>query len=291
VLFAPERACADAAAAAAFERLRELDRRLSDYDPESELSRLGARSDDGAPTPPVPLSDDLFGVLAAAQELAQASGGAFDATVGPLVRLWRRARRQHALPAAARIEAAAHAVGYGKLELDAAQRTARLLAPGMRLDLGGIAKGYILGQALAILRSNGAPAALIEAGGDIVLGDPPPGRPGWDIGLVGMVPGPLANLAVATSGSSEQFVEIAGIRYGHIVDPRTGLGVSTGFQATVLGPDPAVADALATALVILGPTAQEALLTSFPGYRAAVVAPGLPEVTAAATSPQFRPGT
>jgi thiamine biosynthesis lipoprotein len=132
----------------------------------------------------------------------------------------------------------------------------------MRLDLGGIAKGFILRQALDVLRARGAPSALVEAGGDLVAGDPPPGRVGWRIAIAG---GDtlLANVAVATSGGTEQFVEINGERYSHVIDPRTGLGARTGhLVVTVLHPDGAMADATATALSVLGRQASAHLIGS-----------------------------
>jgi thiamine biosynthesis lipoprotein len=125
---------------------------------------------------PVKVSDDLFVVLKTALEIAEASGGAFDITVGPFVALWRRARKTKQLPTEAELAAAREKVGWQKVQLDPKERTVRLLVAGMRLDLGGIAKGYAGDGALAVLRRFGITRAMVEFGGDIVLGDPPPMR-------------------------------------------------------------------------------------------------------------------
>ena len=130
----------------------------------------------------------------------------------------------------------------------------------MRLDLGGIAKGYILQQALGAMVPLGVTQALVEAGGDIVVGDAPPGRDGWRIDVAGSDAvfaaraARLTNAALATSGPTAQFVEIDGVRYSHVVDPRTGMGLTNGVTARVIARDGATADALATALTVAGPS-------------------------------------
>jgi thiamine biosynthesis lipoprotein len=140
----------------------------------------------------------------------------------------------------------------------------------MRLDLGGVAKGYILDQARAVLASRGIARALIEAGGDLVVGDAPPGREGWTIDTpeaTGAFAGRarrLTNAALATSGPSSQFVEIDGVRYSHVIDPRRGLGLTSGLVARVIAPDGATADALATALTVLGPDGVATVTDRFP---------------------------
>jgi len=258
VLYAPDDATARRAARAAYARMAELEDVMSDYRPESEVRRLAARA--GAA---IPVSGDLFVVLARAVDLWRRSDGAFDATVGPFVELWRAARRTGRLPPRAGLDAAARRVGSDKVHLDSVARTVRLDAPGMRIDLGGIAKGYILDRALDALRAQGVTRALLEAGGDIVLGDAPPGRRGWRIAL------PegdtiLANHAVSTSGDTEQFVIIGGVRYSHVIDPRTGMGLTSRREATVVAPDGVTADGLATALTVLDDERGARLLHSFP---------------------------
>ncbi len=277
VMYAPDAKQAHRAAQAAFARIDRLNAVLSDYDPRSELSRLSATAGTGRW---VPLSRDLWCVLAFSQRLARQSGGAFDVTVGPVVRLWRRARRQHRLPKPQRLHEALAAVGWEKLQLDRCRRAALLRSSGMRLDLGGVAKGYAVQQALGVLRRHGIHRALVDGGGDLALGGPPPGRRGWRVLLapespqVGGKPQylELACCAVATSGDAFQHVVIGGRRYSHIVDPRSGIGLTTPSTVTVIAPDGMTADALATALSVLGPRQGFALLRAYyPGSAARVV--------------------
>lgn len=266
VLHAAGPEAARLAAGAAFDRIAELDRMMSDYRDDSELRRLDAR-----PQEWIPASEELFAVLARAVEIAEATGGAFDPSVAPLVALWREARKSRRLPERSRLEAARALVGWRHVQLDPPRRAVRLAKPGMRLDLGGIAKGYILAQGLRTLRARGVASALLEAGGDIVVGDAPPGRAGWRIDVpsasaqFGERAARLSNAALATSGPTAQFVEIEGVRYSHVVDPRTGLGVTNHVVARVIAEEAATADALATALTILGPDGVAAISTRFRG--------------------------
>lgn len=256
LLYSTTEADARRASDAAFARIAELNARLSDYDPESELMRLCERAG-GAP---VPVSRDLYRVLETARGVAARTRGAFDPTMGPVVKLWRRARRQHRLPDAEDLARARRLVDWRRIELNPRDGTARLAEPGMRLDLGGIAKGYAADEALRAMRERGVTRALVAAAGDIAVGDPPPDAEGWTIAIA--TPGQgedsppalvLENRHVSTSGDAEQFVEIDGVRYSHIVDPRTGLGVRGRSSATVVGDDGATVDAVATALSVLGP--------------------------------------
>jgi FAD:protein FMN transferase len=265
-LSASSAAAAERAARAAFARIAHLDQMMSDYRPDSELRRL-----EGNGTAWSVASRELFVVVQRAVEIARATGGAFDPTVAPLVSLWREARTTGRLPAPEAIDAARALVGWRYIELDASRRALRFTRAGMRLDLGGIAKGYILQDALGTLRAHGVASALIEAGGDIVAGDPPPGRLGWSIDArrasraVQERARALANAALATSGPAEQFVEIDGIRYSHAVDPRTGRGLTNQLTAYVVAADAATADALSTALTIAGPGRAQGILQRFPG--------------------------
>jgi len=251
------------AARAAFDRIAALDRMMSDYRPDSELRRL-------TPGTWIAVSDELFRTIERAVEIAAVTNGAFDPSVGPLVALWREARKTGQMPDRGALAAARARVGWRKIGLDARRRHVRLGARGMQLDLGGIAKGYILQAALRELRAHGIQQALLEAGGDIVAGDAPPGKGGWRIETPGADAvfaeraSRLTNAAIATSGATAQFVEIAGVRYSHVIDPRTGLGVTTGFLARVIAGDGATADALATALSVLGPSAVPRLRARFP---------------------------
>ena len=252
VFYASAEDTAAEAAQASFSRLEELDALLSDYDSESELSRLGAASAEGAPTDWIPLSEELYAVLEEAQALARASAGAFDVTVGPYVRLWRRARRQAQLPSDERLAEARARVGYERLELDPERRAARLLVPDMRLDLGGIAKGYALDEVLVVLRAHGIERALVDGGGDLLLGAPPPGQEGWSVAVEHLeAPLMLARSSLCTSGDAYQHVELDGVRYSHLIDPLTGGALTHQRQVSVIATSAMQADALASALSVL----------------------------------------
>jgi thiamine biosynthesis lipoprotein len=253
----------------AFARIAQLEDVMSDYRPSSELMRLC----DQPTGEPVHVSDDLFKVLQTSQELAERSDGAFDITVGPIVKLWRAARKSKQMPSPVDLATAREAVGWQKLKLDADHHTATILAAKMKLDLGGIGKGFAGDEAIKTLRENGLPIAMFEAGGDIVLGDAPPDVKGWTIEIEQKIPrGPnrltLANCAISTSGDTEQFVEIAGQRYSHVVDPHTGLGLTNHHAATVVAPDGMTSDSLSTALTILGEKKSATLLASNPKVQA-----------------------
>lgn len=273
VLYASDRDSAAVASRAAFNRIARLDAIMSDYSETSELALLCRQSGVG----PVQISDDLFQVLAAAQRMAERTGGAFDVTVGPVSRLWRRARRTGELPDPARLTRARELVDYRCLRLDPETRTASLEKRGMLLDLGGIAKGFAAHEALAVIRNRGIHVALVAAGGDIAVSGPPPGKSGWKVGIATPTStrGPLQSVmisdsAVSTSGDLEQHVEIAGIRYSHILDPRSGVPITGRSSVTVLAPTSTLADALATAVSVLGPESGLGLIDSIPGASAMI---------------------
>lgn len=252
VLYAADANAAKAAARAAFDRIAALNRTMSDYDPASELSRLSQHP----PQLAVPLSPDLLDILQRSQILAEKTHGAFDVTLGPVIRLWRETRRTGQLPPDAARAAALQASGFAHLRLDPAARTATLLCPGMALDLGGIAKGYAADAALAVLARHGFTHAMVAASGDLALGDPPPGKAGWTVELApfGATTGTVlaTNAAVSTSADTAQFVELGGARYSHIVDPRTGLGLTQSAAVTVITRHATLSDGLATACSVLG---------------------------------------
>ncbi len=275
VLYAENAELATRAFQAAAERAGELDDALSDYDPDSELSRLGRASPTNRP---VEMSSDLAKVLTAAQTLSERSDGAFDVTVGPLTRLWRRARRRKSLPDPKRLQAARRSVGFQSLVIDPQERVAELLKPHMRLDLGGIAKGYAADEMLSVLARHGVQAALVNAGGDIAVLGAPPDKTGWKIGLnlLGTDDEPqefvtLRDAGVATSGDAWQFVEIAGVRYSHIVDPRTGLGTTRRGGVTVIAENSMTSDSLASALSVLNVEEGIRLVEQTPGAAALIV--------------------
>jgi len=240
---------ADSAARAAFARIAALENLLSDWRPNSEVRQLSTHPDSA-----VAVSEALFEVTARALAMSRASDGAFDPTVGPLVALWRGARASGRAPSDSAVRAARTSVGWQRVRLDSTSRSITL-PRGTQLDLGGIAKGWILGEAAATLRGLGVSVFLVEAGGDLFLGDAPPARHGWTITVStprGDSTLTLRNVAVSTSGPSVQFVEIDGVRYSHVMDPRSGWPLMTPFEVTVLHGDPATADALATTITVLG---------------------------------------
>lgn len=260
---------AQAASQAAFDRFGELNAIFSDYHPDSEARRLGTTAGSGKA---VPVSDELWEVLTLSHELSEASNGAFDVTVGPYVRLWRRARALHEMPPEWRFEEAKERSGFDKIRMDPQQRTVELTAPEMKLDFGGIAKGYAIDESIRILRRHGISRVLVDAGGDIGLGDPPPGRDTWNVGIAPLERDAepshfvrMNNCAVATSGDRYQYIRIDGVRYSHIVDPRTGRGLTESSEVTVISPDATLADALATTVSVMGPEKGIPLAEEHPG--------------------------
>ncbi|MGO9115195.1 MAG: FAD:protein FMN transferase [Thermoguttaceae bacterium] len=275
VLYSPDADTATAAAKDAFSRVHTLNGILSDYDPESELRQLCDTAGEGKA---VHVSLELWKVLEHAQHVSQQSDGAFDVTVGPIVRLWRRARRQKELPSAQALHEAQELVGYKFVKLDARRQTVELLKKGMRIDLGGIAKGYAMDEALAVLQRRGIMRALVGAGGDMRLGDPPPGRSGWRVAIPPLdnpqgEPASyleLSRVAVSTSGDMIQYVEIAGKRYSHVVDPRTGMALTDHCRVMVVGRTGMAADAITKAVGVLGPAKGLKLIDETPGMAAMV---------------------
>lgn len=275
-LYADDETTAKAAADAAFARVAALNSILSDYDPDSELSRLSQTSGQGKA---VPVSAELWTVLERARALSERTEGAFDVTVGPLVNIWRRARRKQELPEPELIAEMKARVGWKHMVLDPAAHTVQLTKPDMRLDCGSIGKGYAIDAAFAVLRERGFTRALVGGSGDMMAGDPPPGEAGWKIEVgasdaPGAPPGQvvlLKNSAIGTSGDLFQRVEIGGKRYSHIVDPHTGLGLTDHGLVSVLGPDCTTADSLATAVSVLGPERGVRLVEDTPGYAVRIV--------------------
>ena len=168
----------------AFKEGKRLNLILSDYDATSELSRLSRSSENGNP---FTISKELLEVLTFGQQLAQISNGAFDVTMGPLTRLWRIARHQKKLPATEKINLALGRTGYQKLLINKSPPSATLTVPGMVLDLGGIAKGYVADRMLEVMRAEGYSRCLIDAGGDLTIGDPPRSRQGWRVQMGGLL--------------------------------------------------------------------------------------------------------
>lgn len=278
LVYAEQQTAANQAAEAAFERIRQIDQALSDYDPDSEIRRLASQHPVGTP---VPASDDLLTVACAAKDLSSRSGGAFDVTIGPVVKLWRIARRKHALPDPDKVREALSQTGDQWLLVDPKARTVTLKQPGMQLDFGGIAKGYAADEAYKVLVDHHLPIALVAAAGDIRVGNPPPGTSGWRVEVedktqpAGTDRKPriliLANQGVSTSGDTYQFLEIDGVRYSHLVDPKTGLGLTTPGSVSILAPTAMQADGLASAVSVLGPERGLELIARTPETEALMV--------------------
>jgi thiamine biosynthesis lipoprotein len=265
VCYAPDDATAETACRAAYNRIAALEDIMSDYRPGSELSRLCRQ----AGGDPVPVSEELFYVLQYAYEISQRSAGTFDVTVGPYVKLWREARKTGVFPDRQKLGEAKALVGYNKMKLDREKRTVQLTVPGMKLDLGGIGKGYACDEALAELRRHGVNSALIEFGGELVCSDAPPGKPGWIIEVTNPQPGGMSkkifvkNAGVSTSGDTEQGMEFEGRRYSHIVDPRTGIGLTNRLLVSVVAEKGITSDPLSKALSMLEPEMGIALAKSY----------------------------
>ena len=271
VFYAADQPSAVAAARAVFKRFAEIEQSLSDYRPGSEIMKL-CTANDAEPGKTFTISDDLAKVLEAALDVSKKSEGTFDVTVGPLSKLWRETKKTKTLPDAKTLSEAKAKVGWEKLTLDPKAKTLRLAMAGMRLDFGGIGKGYAAEESLAVLKKIGITSALVAASGDIAVSDAPPGRDGWIVDIAPLNPNDpprklsLKNAAVSTSGDLFQHVDINGIRYSHVLDPRSGYGL-TGFRSvSVIARRSTYTDALAKAASILPP---EKAIKVLEGYDAA----------------------
>lgn len=269
VVYARTQDVAEKGCRAAFDRIAALDAIMSDYRKDSELNLLCDKAGAGW----VKVSGDLFKVLRRSLEISKQTDGAFDISAAPIIQLWRKARKTAVLPDPTELEAARKLVGWQNIELDGRSRSVRLRIPGMKLDLGGIAKGYAADEAQKVLRRHGIVSALIEMGGDVVLSDAPPGTKGWTVRVpnAGDDRGPaemhLANCAVSSSGDTEQFVVIGGIQYSHVVNPKTGQALTNRVQATVIARDGFVTDPLSTAMTLLDKPKREKLISYYPGTK------------------------
>lgn len=264
---------------AAFDEMRRIEAMTSRFVPTSDVSRVNQ----AAGLDPVQVSDETFMLLEKARECSELSGGAFDVTVGPIVDAWGFGTGSPRVPDPAVLAKAQSLVDFRAMELDPVQKTARLAAPGMSIDLGGIAKGYAADRAAAVLRERGVKHALIDAGGNIVaVGTRPDGSP-WHIGIRdprGSSPtdtiGPVVKVedeAVVTSGDYERFFIEDGHRYHHIFDPKTGRPADRAQSATIIASNSLDADMLSTAVFVLGPVEGPKILTGLDGVSAMVVGP------------------
>lgn len=252
--YGPDRAALNDALSAAFAEFRRADALMSIHRPDSELSRLNAL----AAREPVIVSPELFQVIAKALAIAEETDGSFDVTIRPLADLWGFIWKEYRLPTDAELRAVLSRVNYRLVELDEQRRTVRFGAPGISIDLGGIGKGYAVDRAIEKLQQLGITNALVKAGGDLRVIGAPPGARHWTVQLEDprkqgrRVSLALRDAALSTSGNYENFFEVAGRRYSHILNPRTGLPVADIAACTVIAPNCTESDAWATACIVFG---------------------------------------
>ncbi|MFA6449633.1 MAG: FAD:protein FMN transferase [bacterium] len=264
---------AKAALEAGFAEIARVESVMSRFDPKSELSRLN-RSGEKI----FKCSDELFMLLEESRRYSELSGGAFDVTVGPLMKVWRDAGKEKKKPAPSAVEEARSRVGYKKIRLDPAAKTARFMVPGMEADLGAIAKGYGADRAAAAIRAAGAKSALVNSGGDIrAVGKKMNSKP-WTIALQNprdkkqyLLKLAISDIGVTTSGDYEQYFVTGGRRYSHIINPKTGTSETGCMSATVIAPTAMQADALSTTICSMEPGAGLRLIGKLGGVEAAIV--------------------
>lgn len=270
-LWADDKSAGESAIAAVMAEMHRIDRQMSPYKPESELSRINRE----AAGHPVPISQEMFDILSRSIEFSRLSDGAFDITFSSVGYLYDY--RRHIKPTDRKIEQALPGINYRHILLDAQKRTVRFARPGVRIDLGGIGKGHAVDNGITILRKRGIAQAIVTAGGDSrVLGDRG-GRP-WMVGIrdprrkdnmVAVIP--LINSAISTSGDYERYFEADGIRYHHILNPKTGRSATGVHSVSVIGPDATTTDGLTKPVFVLGPEKGLRLIESIPGVDAVII--------------------
>lgn len=272
VAYGTDRARLAEAAEGAFEEIERLDRQLSHYSESSELTyinRNAARSE-------VIVEKELFELLRLSLDYSRTSGGAFDITVGPLMKAWGFFKGQGRLPTSDELKSAMAAVGYKHVRLDAQARTIRFDREGVELDLGGIAKGYAVDRAAEILRASGVSSALITSGTSSICAiGKPPNQSGWQVDVSDpfdrsrrVETMTLNDQSVSTSGCNEKTFELGGKTYCHIMDPRTGLPVDGVVSATVITPRGVDAEAFSKIVMVLGVEKTKELLKTRRDVRA-----------------------
>lgn len=274
-LYAADRDRARELFEAAFEEIERVEAALSNYRPSSELSRINAQ----AATAPVVTDPEVFALIERAFEYSRRSDGAFDITVGRLMKAWGFFRGSGRLPSEDELARVREQTGWRRVTLDPARRSVRFLAQGLELDPGGIGKGYALDRVASLLREDGVRAALLSSGSSSIYAlGAPPGRAGWTV----RVPDPLERAralsevvlkdqSLSTSGNYEKFFRVGGRVYCHIMDPRTGRPVEGVLQTTVIAPAATDSDALSTAVFVLGPERGARLLAGVAGAAGLVV--------------------
>lgn len=248
-------ATARTAVQAAYGRIDDVNRLMSDYIDDSEVGHLNALNAGES----LVVSPETFHCIRRAIEIGQQSGGAFDITCRPLVQLWKEAGQTNTLPTPDELKTTLAQVGIDKLQLNPSTRSVTLAIDELQIDLGGIAKGYALDLAAEALRKAGATHGLVDIGGDVLAVGPQPNGDAWRIGVQDPFrPGAnyvcilgLRDCATATSGVQQRFTVIEGARYSHIIDPRTGAPAQQAPMVTVIAPDGLTADAWATAFSVL----------------------------------------
>ena len=270
VVYCPDRSAAGRAEAAVFRRLGELEEVFDDTRPSSELAQVYANAGIGA----VHASDDLFRLLRQSQKLSQRSEGAFEVTAGASAKLWGRAADAATLPTADELAEAGALAGGDKLRLDAISRTVRVTTAGVRLDLSDVVRAYACDAVLGALRSGGFPSALVDGGRRVAVGAPPPGRDAWLIEVTNAPPTSgrrivrLKHQSIASSARAGEVVDIGGVTYSRLLDPRTGLGAQNVVPVTVVARRAWQADTLARAAAVLGETDTRPLIRAAPDAKA-----------------------
>ena len=273
---------------AAFSELQKVDKLMSDYKSDSEISEVNRDAFKRA----VKVSKSTFEVLEKSVEFSKLSGGAFDITIAPLAELWRTAAESNSVPTEEEIAEARSKVGYEKLFLDANEMTVRFAVEGMKLDLGGIAKGYAIDRAIEAMQVGGAAGGMVDVGGDIrCFGLPPKGKKTWRIGLQNpaepdsdeetlagvadqvLMVLKLTDAAIATSGGYRRFFLIEGKKYSHIINPDTATSAEALSSVTIISQNALDADALATAVSVMGPEKGLALIEKIPNTEAILITP------------------
>ncbi|MBM4026225.1 MAG: FAD:protein FMN transferase [Planctomycetes bacterium] len=281
IVIAPSQSAAQRCIEAAFDVQDRVESLMSYHREDSELSKINRY----AAERPVPVSDWMFEVLQEAVRFHELSEGAFDVTVGPLMDLWRRAGKTNVLPTEEALAEARRKVGSDKLILDPKNRTVRFAVEGMRVDLGGIAKGYAVDKAVEAMIKRGARGGLVDLGGNIrVFGRAPAGQERWRIGLQDPNVAPdqfggsppllvleMTDASVATSGHYRRFTKVQGQTQSHILNPRTGAGAGALASDTIIAPDAISADALSTAVSVLGLEKGLALIERLPAVEVILI--------------------
>jgi thiamine biosynthesis lipoprotein len=253
---------------AAFDEVDRIDRLMSHYKADSPLSRINREAAKG----PVPVEPELYEFLKACVRYSRESGGAFDVTVGPLMKAWGFFRGEGRMPSDAELAAVRGKVGFRHLLFDDAAHAVRFDQAGVELDLGGIAKGYAVDRVVALLKRQGIAAALVSAGGSTIYGlGAPPDSVGWDVQLQDPLRPDktaltvcLKDRALSVSGGAERFFEVGGVRYSHVMNPRTARPVQGVLSVAVLSDTGAAGDALDNVFFVAGVKRSRLLLQKWP---------------------------